>query len=109
MSRADETPAEVEQVIRLAYKEGYFGPVAYAFSHPLDMARADNENLIHLAAGGYNGELNISRADRARLVAALEDLFGFKYHFDIRPGKFVSLKPLRNVFWRPRELGPFDE
>jgi hypothetical protein len=106
---AEENPADIEQVIWLAYKEGYFGPTAYAFSTPLEMARADTENLIHLAAGGHTGERHISRSERARLVAALEDLFGYKYHFDVRPGRFVTMKPLQNVFWRPWALGSFDE
>jgi hypothetical protein len=96
-------------VVWLAYKEGYFGPTADMHSNPMQMAVADTENLIHLAAGGHTGARNIAREERARLVAALEDLFGQKYHFDVRPGQWVRLKPLQNVFWRPWELGAFDE
>jgi hypothetical protein len=107
-TKAELSQAEIEKVIAVAYKDGFFGPVAFADTDPMRRAIADRENLMHLAAGGWNGETNISRRSRDQLVAALEELFGFKYHFDIRPGKFVTFHPLTNVFWRPWDLGPFE-
>lgn len=106
---ADETHADIEQVIWLAYKEGYFGPVAYVNSPMSVRMLADMTNLMHRAAGGLSGDRIISKSERTALVAALEELFGQKYHFDVRPGRYVRLRPLENVFWRSWDLGPFNE
>jgi hypothetical protein len=99
------TRAELWNVIYRAYEAGHFGPTAKPTDSLEKILLADRENLLHLAAGGPNGTTSLSDADRARLTAALEDLFNGELYFEVNG--FLSFQMLEGLRWRPREAGPF--